>query len=1167
MADFVHLHVHSQYSLLDGLSRAKELAARTAHLGQPAVALTDHGVMYGVVEFYRACKAAGVNPIIGMEMYLSPRRMTDRQVKKDRRTSHLVLLAENDTGYQNLIKIATAGQLEGFYYKPRVDKPFLAEHAEGLICLSGCGSGEISRLLLNGQMKKARQVAAWYRDVFGPERFYLEIQRHEGYPELEKVLAGMVGLNREMGIPLVATNDVHYVLPEHAHAQALLLAIQSNTTVLDPQRMKMEGESFYLKSSDEMARLFHDLPEAIENTVRIAERCGVDLDPKGYHLPDFEVPAGHDARSYLRHLCKEGLKKRYPEITPQVQGRLEHELNIIHQMGFDTYFLINWDLIRHAAERDIWWNVRGSGAGSIVAYSLGLTRLDPLAYDLIFERFLNPSRVTMPDIDLDFPDDQREEMIEYTVEKYGHDKVAQIITFGTMGARAAIRDVGRALDLPLGEVDRVAKLIPFGPKVKIQDGLDGVAELREMYENTEYIRQLIDDAQSLEGIARHASTHAAGVIVADKPLVEYAPLHRPTKSGGGVMAQFDMEILESIGLLKVDFLGLSTLTIMRIACELIEERHGIALDQDTIPIDDPAIYDLLSSGQVMGVFQVESSGMRNVLTSMRPSRFEHVIAAIALYRPGPMQFIDEYIACMHGRRQPQFAHPSLEPILGPTYGICVYQEQIIQMLTKVAGYSAGEADLVRRAVGKKKEKELVKHRSTFIEGAMKTSGLDRAAAEDIFDAIEYFANYGFNKAHSADYAIITCQTAYLKAKYPVEYMTALLTVEQHNTEKVGLLVAECRRMGIAVLPPDVNQSCQDFTIEETDGGPALSGIEGSAIRFGLGAIKNVGSGPVEAIIEAREKGGPFQSLDDFCRRTDLRRVNRRALECLIKVGSLDRFGGRAALLAGMDQMIGVSQTTHRARDVGQMSMFDVMEGSMGVAAAIELPPIPDPPRKEMLDWEKELLGLYLSEHPLQQVLENLEGTVTFSGEIDESMNGRRLALAGVVSWVREILTKRGDPMAFVGLEDLQGAIELVVFPRTYEKVRHLLQADKLLLVRGKVDAKGREPKILCDEVSDHLTLNRPAKLRPEPRPAPRRQHLLVTFQRSDDQEQDKHRLKEIYALLENYKGDDRFSFVVSGPNGKVQLDFPNASTRYCPDLKRALDPLLGSGSLRVRPLN
>ncbi|MFZ5915297.1 MAG: DNA polymerase III subunit alpha, partial [Chloroflexota bacterium] len=843
MSEFVHLHLHSQYSLLDGMCRMRELAARVAELGQPAVALTDHGVMYGVIEFYRACKAAGIRPIIGIEMYVSPRRMTERDPKRDRKPYHLVLLAQNNTGYKNLLKIATAGQLEGFYYRPRVDKPFLAEHSEGLICLSSCGSGEIPRLLIGGRADRARKAAAWYRDVFGPERFYLELQRHPGYPELEQAVAGMVEIGRELDIPLVATNDVHYVLPDQAHAQALLLAIQSNTTVLDPKRLQMGDESFYLKSSQEMFTLFADLPQAVENTWRIAEMCQVDLDAGGYHLPQFEVPPGYDAQSYLRHLCQLGLKERYPELTPQVQQRLEHELGIIHQMGFDTYFLINWDLIRHAAERDIWWNVRGSGAGSIVAYSLGLTRLDPLKYDLIFERFLNPARVTMPDIDLDFPDDQREQMIEYTVHKYGQDKVAQIITFGTMGARAAIRDVGRALDLPLGEVDRVAKLIPFGPKIKIQDGLDNVPELRQMYQQVDYIRQLVDDAQSLEGIARHASTHAAGVIVADKPIVEYAPLHRPTKGEGGVMAQFDMEILESIGLLKVDFLGLSTLTIMRLACELIEQHHGVCLDQDTIPIDEPAIYDLLSSGQVMGVFQVESSGMRNVLTSMRPSQFEHVIAAIALYRPGPMQFIDEYIACMHGQRQPQFAHPSLEPILGPTFGICVYQEQIIQILTNVAGYSAGEADLVRRAVGKKKEKELAKHRSTFIKGAMKHSGLDRQAAESIFDAIEFFANYGFNKAHSADYAVITCQTAYLKARYPVEYMTALLTVEQHNTEKVGLLVAECRRMGISMLPPDVNRSAKDFIVEYAVKGPALNRAEGPALSRAEGPALSRAEGP------------------------------------------------------------------------------------------------------------------------------------------------------------------------------------------------------------------------------------------------------------------------------------------------------------------------------------
>ncbi|HIP96825.1 MAG TPA: DNA polymerase III subunit alpha [Anaerolineae bacterium] len=1159
VSGFIHLHTHSEFSLLDGLGRVKALAARAAELGQPALAITDHGVMYGVIDFYRACRKAGIKPIIGIEMYIAPRGMTDRDSKLDKSPYHLILLARNNTGYQNLLQIATAGQLEGFYYKPRVDKQYLSEHTAGLIALSGCGSGEIPRLIAQGQLDKARRTAAQYREMFGADNFYLEIQKHEGLPELEQVGAGLITLSQELDIPLVATNDVHYVRAEDARAHEILLCIQTNTTIYDPKRMRMGDESFYLKSTEEMAALFADVPQALENTLRIAEMCEVDLEPTGYHLPPFEVPPGFDAQSYLRHLCEEGLKRRYPVITDEIRARLEYELKVIHEMGFDTYFLIVWDLCRFARERGIWWNVRGSGAGSIVAYSMGITNLNPLRYSLIFERFLNPGRVTMPDIDLDFPDDRRDEMIHYTIEKYGADKVAQIITFGTMGARAAIRDAGRALDLPLGEVDRVAKLIPYGPKVKIANGLEQVAELRELYESTDYVRQLIDTARSLEGVSRHASTHAAGVVVADKPLVNYTPLHRPPKAGGGVMTQFTMEVLESIGLLKIDFLGLATLTVMRRACELIRRRHGIELTLDTIPVDDPAIYELLSRGDVLGLFQVESAGMRRVLTTMKPTRLEHIIAVVALYRPGPMEYIDTYINRMHGREPVTYRHPKLEPILAETYGIIVFQEQIIHILTDLAGYSAAEADLVRRAVGKKKKEALLKHRKTFVQGAVEHGGLPRETAEAIFDDIEYFARYGFNKAHAADYAVLTCQTAYLKARYPVEYMAALLSVERHNTDKVGAFVAECRRMQIEVLPPDVNHSALDFAIEER---PGKDGQTVEAIRFGLGAVKNVGEGPVTTIIAARREGGPFKNLDDFCQRVDLRQVNRRVLECLIKVGALDAFGPRAALLDVIDQMLALSQGVHQAREVGQLSMFDLDSGLVPASAvAIRLPDAPEVSRREKLTWEKELVGVYVSEHPLQRIAADLRETVTaFCGQIDEEMAGQSVTVAGVVSWVRPHTTRRGEPMAFVHLEDLQGSIEVIVFPRVFKETRDLWQPDKILIVRGRVDAKGRAPKILCESVRDHVTVNHVVD---ENHHAETSRHLRITIARSGDHERDIALLAQVHELLVGYQGDDRFSLHV--PNGTrwIQLDFPNDTTRYCPELEAALSRLPGVSDVRV----
>ncbi len=1158
MRPFVHLHVHSEYSLLDGLGRIEDLVVRATELGMPALALTDHGVMYGAIEFYQAAKKHGIKPIIGVEMYIAPRGMKQRDSKKDRKSHHIILLAKDNVGYHNLLQIATTAELEGFYYKPRVDKEYLAEHAQGLIALSGCGSGEIPRLVLNGQLDKARQVAAWYRDAFGQGNFYLELQRHEGIPELKRVSEGLIALSDEMGIPLVATNDVHYVQPEEARAQEILLCIQTNTTINDPKRMTMGDESFYLKSGEEMAALFSDVPGAVENSLLIAEKCSLDLERTGYHLPIFEVPEGHDAESYLRHLCQEGLRNRYAVATPEIEARLQHELSIIHQMGFDTYFLIVWDLVRHARDQDIWWTVRGSVAGSIVAYTLGITNLDPLRHGLIFERFLNPGRVTMPDIDLDFPDDRRDEMIKYTVQKYGQDMVAQIITFGTMGPRAAIRDAGRALDIPLPEVDAVAKMIPFGPKVKLQHGLDKVPELRDLYENKDYIKELIDTAKSLEGVARHASTHAAGVVVADAPLINYTPLHRPTRGAEGAIAvtQYPMEILEDIGLLKIDFLGLSTLTIMRQAVDLIRQNHGLQLDLHTIPTDDPAIFELLSSGDVTGLFQVESAGMRRVLTDMQPTDFEDIVAVISLYRPGPMQFIPDYIARKHGREEVTYMHPRLEPILKETHGICVYQEQIIRILTDLAGYSAADADLMRRAVGKKKEKELLKHRETFIEGALRYGGIETEKAKEIFDAIEYFSNYGFNQAHAVSYAVITCQTAWLKAKYPVEYMAALLSVERNNTDKVGQFIAECRRMEIEILPPDANRSGLDFTIEG-------DGEESRAIQYGLGAVKNVGEGPIEVILAARGQDGPFEDVEDFCRRVDLRQVNRRALECLIKVGALDAFGQRSQLLAIVDPMMALSQSIHQAQDVGQLSMFDDSSGfSQAMGSSLPLPDVPEVPRKERLAWEKELVGFYVSEHPLQQVAASLDGTVTAScGEIDEEMAGQKVVIAGIVPWVRPHITKKGNLMAFVQLEDLQGSIEIIVFPSIYEKTRELWQEDKILIVKGRVDAKGRGAKVICESVQDYLLISRPAdeeKYRPG---SPR--YLRITIRRTGEQERDSERLGQVHSLLQSYEGDDRFSLYLVSDGRRVQLDFPNATTGYCPALKEALAEMLGAGAIGV----
>jgi DNA polymerase-3 subunit alpha len=1233
---FVHLHVHSEYSLLDGLARIPKLVARAKELGQPALALTDHGAMYGVIEFYTAAKKAGLKPIIGIETYLARRSRHDRDPHKDKSPYHLVLLAQNDLGYKNLLKLASAAQLEGFYYKPRIDKELLAQYSEGLICATACGSGEVPRLLQEGQVDAARRAVEWYRNVFGADRFLIELQWHGGIPGIETVNQQLVQLAREFGLKLIATNDVHYARAEDAAAQDVLLCIGTNSLVSQADRMRMTDQSYYLKSAEEMAALFGELPAALANTLTVAEMCNVDLGMKGYHLPVFPVPEPHTAESYLRQLCDEGLSRRYGDRCgdANVRQRLDYELSVIHTMGFDTYFLIVWDLTRYAAEHGIWYNARGSAAGSVVAYALGITRVDPFKNELIFERFLNPGRISMPDIDMDFPDDRRGEMIEYAVQKYGQDKVAQIITFGTLGARAAVRDVARALDVPLNEVDQVAKLIPAipGKPVTIAEAIDQVPELKVVYDNTPYMREVLDKAQQLEGVARHASTHAAGVIISDLPLVEYAPLTRPTKDTDaslGNVTQFDMNICESIGLLKVDFLGLATLSIMRKACEIIKQLHGVEFDLDTVPIDDPAAFDLLSRGDVAGVFQVEGQGMRRVLMDMKPTRFEHIVAAISLFRPGPMEQIPTYIRRMHGQEPIEYKHPTLEPILAETYGITVYQEQIIQIASKLAGYAPGDADQIRKAVGKKIKEKIEEHRNRFIAGAVKNNVAQKVAAS-IYDDIEFFARYGFNKAHAAAYALVTCQTAYLKAHYPVEYMTALLTVERHNTEKIGTLVTECRKMGIEVLPPDVNRSDLEFSVEQkadqhptSNLQPPTSNLQPptSNIRFGLGAIKNVGEGPIQAILEARARGGPFRTLDDFCRRVDLRAVNRRALECLIRTGVFDAFGHRAQLLAVIDRMIGLSAHSHRARDIGQTTLFGGAAAATDDASVISpLPQVELTPRKELLQWEKELAGVYLSEHPLARAMIDLRDTVTaMCGQLTEEMKDQKVIVAGMVTYVRRLTTKKGDPMAFAGLEDLSGLTEIVIFPKLWKESQALWEQDKVLVVRGRVDAQGKQPKIIADSVTDKITQAQPAAENgqsaapplvaamrepvadyappppeeppweeppPQPVAPPTVPHpvspppvqarpgaalptksarrILITLQRSSNERRDIMLLREAHQLLTDCRGSDQFSFLLVGrSNGKTQLDFPNDSTAYSPALKARLERLLGPGCVRI----
>ncbi|MFP4396034.1 MAG: DNA polymerase III subunit alpha, partial [Anaerolineales bacterium] len=1068
MSDFVHLHTHTEFSLLDGLSSPRELANYAVELGMDALAITDHGVMFGVVDFYQACQAAGIKPIIGIEAYVARTSRHSRN-RDDGKPYHIVLLAQNQTGYQNLLALTSLAQLEGFYYKPRIDKETLAQHSAGVIALTACVQGEIPQLLHAGRDAKAREAVHWYQEHF-PDRFYIELQTHD-IPEFDPTYEKMIALAREMNVPLVATNDIHYAKPDQAEAHDVLLCIGTGKSVNETKRMRMSDNSYYMRSPEEMWELYGDIPEALENTVKIAEQCEVEIQfAPPYHLPQFPVPEGcGTSEEYLRHLCYEGLVMRYGEAhahDPEVIERMEHELGIIHEMGFDDYFLIVWDLCKAAKERDIWWNVRGSGAGSVVAYTLEITHVDPFKNRLMFERFLNPARVNMPDIDLDYPDDRREELIAYTVERYGADHVAAIITFGTLGARAAIRDVGRALDIPLGEVDRVARMIPNvpGKPVSIAQALEQVADLREVYESTPYIKRLLDTAQQVEGTTRHASTHAAGILVSDKPLVEYLPLHRPTK-GGGVdspverVSQWPMEIVDAMGMLKVDFLGLRTLTSMRRTCEWIEKEHGVKLDLFTIPYerapDDPEkdaqvqkLYELLASGETTGVFQVEGAGMRRTLTELRPQEFQHIIAVLALYRPGPMENIPTFIRRLHGEEEVAYHHPILQDILGDTYGIIVYQEQIMQIAVQMAGYKPGEADMIRKAVAKKKKKLMEKHKKLFRTGAIK-KGIAAKIADAVWSDIEFFARYGFNRAHATDYAVITAQTAYLKAHYPLEFMTGLMTTERHNVEKLGFLITDARRNDLEVRRPDINTSDVEFSIGH-DTGHEKDGQR--YIRIGLGAIKNVGDDAVQVIVAARRAGGPFESLDDFADRVDLRKVNRKTLECLIQAGALDSFGERPKLLTMIDALIGASSQIHHARDVGQITLFgDAVGSTQRLTLPAFAPPIDS---RQLFAWEKELLGAYLSEHPLERRERELRAKGMISttiAQVATEQLGQQLTLVGMVQRVKRISTKKGDMMAFVTLEGPGGALDVVVFPKTYERFKPLLIQEEVLVASGKLD--------------------------------------------------------------------------------------------------------------------
>ncbi len=1160
---FAHLHVHTEYSLLDGLSRIPQLVGRAAELGMDALAITDHGALYGVVEFYSHCQEAGIKPIIGCELYLA-QESRHKKENSEKRPYHLTVLAQDNEGYQNLVKLVSKAHLEGFYYRPRVDKELLQQHSQGLIVLAGCPNAEIPRYIAQGQMAEARKAALWYREVFG-QRFFLEIQRHDHVPELPAINEGLLAMSREMGLPLVATNDSHYTYREDAPLQDVLICIHTNTHIYDEKRLRMEDDSYYLKSHQEMAELFSDLPEALSNTEAIAQACNVTLDFKTLHLPQYKTPNGEDADTYLTNLCKEGLVRRYPRDREAAEKRMQYELEVIRQTRFANYFLVVWDIANFARRRNIMFGVRGSAASSIVLYCLGVTDIDPLEYRLVFERFLNIERKEMPDIDMDFQDDRREEVINYLVQKYGQDHVAQIITFGTLGPKAALRDVGRALNMGYADVDRVARLVPFKAKT-LDDAMQASPELQEMYQLDESIRKLVDTAKALEGVASHVSTHAAGVVISREPLTDLVPLQRPVKGGEEsqmAMTQYAMGPIAKLGLLKMDILGLTNLTILDRAVKLLEQSRGVRIDLHEIPLDDKKTFELLSSGNTTDIFQLESAGMQRYIKELKPSTLKEIAAMIALYRPGPMEHIDTFINAKFGRVPVHYPHPALKDILEETYGVIVYQDQVLLIARAFAGYTLGEADIVRKAMGKKIPEVMRKEREKFIQGAIK-QGHSQELAEKVFELIEPFAGYAFNKAHSVCYAVIAYWTAYFKANYPLEYMTAVLNSRLDKQDKMVSAISECFRLGIPVLLPDINASQVEFTPTfDKDGRPA--------IRYGLAAIKNVGELAVRPLVEARMKGGPYKSIEDLCRRGGLQGLNRRTLEALVKAGAFDRLGKRGALLEALDRILALAQREARLKETGQATMFDLF-GKEVDAPMVDLSLSgEDALPREKVAWEKELLGVALSDNPISALaFARNTKAIASRDQIDAEMENQRVSLVGQVSSVSERQTRKNETFVIASLEMLGGSLEIIVWPDVLEKTQELWEEGNILWVVGKVRVRGEELSVVCEEARPYQ-LDQPEPQEPGPAPwtppeaplsIPEGQRVVVVKMAETDQpEEDTYRLREVLKTLLEYKGQDRVNLEILTNGKKVRLDVPIVSTRYCTELHQKIEALLGPNRL------
>ena len=1075
--DFVHLHMHTEYSLLDGANKIKELPSRAKELGMKALAITDHGVMFGVVDFYKECKKVGIKPIIGCEVYVAPRTRFDKEPNIDNKYSHLILLAKNEQGYKNLSKLVTIGFTEGFYYKPRIDLEVLEKYHEGLICLSACLAGSINKAILKEDMEEAKKIAMWHKDLFG-EDYYLELQPN-GLPEQVLANQKLIEIGRELNIPLVATNDSHYLKKEDAYIHEVLLCIQTGKKMNDEDRMKMGADEFYVKSPEEMADYFKNIPEAIENTVKIADKCNFDFEFGNTKLPNYEVPKEYKTHAdYFKELCRTGLTKRYGENpSKDIVDRLEYEISVIEKMGYVDYYLIVWDFINYAKTQGISVGPgRGSGAGSIAAYAMGITDIDPIKYNLLFERFLNPERISMPDFDIDFCYERRPEVIEYVARKYGRDHVSQIITFGTMSARMVIRDVARVLDVPYAEADKLAKMVPMEIHITLQKAMEQNRELKELYENDEQTKNLLDIAMRLEGLPRQASTHACGVLITDKPVLDYVPLY---VNEGTVEAQFIMTTLEELGLLKMDFLGLRTLTVISDTIKFVKENQGKDVQFDSNMNDEKVFKETWQSGNTVGVFQFESQGMTNFMKELKPDTLEDIIAGVSLYRPGPMDQIPRYIKNKLNPENSEYTHPALEPILNVTYGCMVYQEQVMQIVRDLAGYSLGRADLVRRAMGKKKLDVMAKEREIFIHGQVDEegnivvpgcvrNGIDEKSANRIFDEMAEFAKYAFNKSHAAAYAVVSYRTAYLKTYYPVEFMAAMLNSFLGNLSKIPEYIAECKRLNIEILKPSINQSYTRFTVNK------------DKIRFGLGSVKNVGTAAIEAIVEERNKNGEFKSFTDFCERIKGETVNKKCIESLIKAGAFDELGEtRHTLLESFENVLDTISGEAKKSIQGQVTMFDIASKEEAEEHKYTLNREPEYDERTLLDMEKEMLGIYISGHPLEKLQEKIKQVTNINTlemlnmkeENNLSQDGKQVKYAGIITSVKKKYTKNNTIMAFVTVEDMYGSTEIIVFDSCYNRSSNLLIEDNIVLVEGRLSIREDDDvKIVANSIVDFTNL-------------------------------------------------------------------------------------------------